>query len=705
MRHLSLKLLWAPALLCLSVTAQKNEWPKTIQTAAGTIIQLYTPQVLSFSGDSVIQTRSVISVQDAPDAAPAFGVVWATVAVVADPEKQTLNIEVVHIDRLRIPDDTLKTGNDVISFALATGIPRVVKTMRVADVEASLRTGVQEAALDKDTVELTPKVYFATEPTALVLIDGEPRFKKNERWGVDAVVNSKNLIVHAKDGKYYLMAGAYWYQSDSATGPYSAWIGRLPRELRKVGSDLIKAGRKDRLFSDYAVDDQRKIIVSTVPAVLVQSDGMPTAKALPYTSLFYVDNSRNSIFYDSVVKKYYVLSGGNWYRGDTLYSSSGWRLTRKVDLPADLLVVLGGFAWGGEGPVAALNAKRKDVKGKVLTDQQVPQTARVDRSATTEVDYDGPPQFVTIKGTALEYATNTCSIVFHSNSKYYVLDNGVWFAGDSPWGAWRVSDERPEGFELIPKRYRVYRAKFVYVYQTGPTYVYEGYLPGYDENAMDGCALAATSDADWSDVAWGYDLDCIFGWGLGWYNGYYRFDPLNQYYGYLAASGRNWGWRWKGSGPWMKNGRGGSDGWGEGGGGAAGGGANGGSGSGGFAGVRPKGGTPGRLLQPHPPGGWGQRTGNALPYVGAGVSAPRAAGARAGGYSGGGAHPGGYSGGSARSYPSGGGGSAVHVSSGGSGGGSVGGGHVNTGGSSGGGSGGGGGGGSHPSGGGGAGHH
>ncbi|HVS96843.1 MAG TPA: hypothetical protein VHE54_10165 [Puia sp.] len=735
MNLFSLKLIWAPALICLSATAQQSDWPKAIRTATGTTIQLFTPQVLNYIGDSVLQARSVISVQDAPGAEPVFGTVWMTANVVADNSQQMLTIEAVHVDRLRIPDDTVKMDNDLISREIASGVPRVVKTMPLAEVRSSMQLGQEEEALAKDGGGVMPKVYFAISPTALVLIDGQPRFKRNERWGMDAIVNSRNLILHANDGLYYLLLGGYWYQADSATGPYSSWIGQLPRALRKVGHDLIKAARKDNLFKDFELDDQRKIIVSTVPAVLVQSNGMPTANAIPYTSVFYVTNSSDPIFYDSLVKKYFVRSGENWYQNDSLYTASGWRSIRKVDLPADVLVALHGYSWETEGPVAAVNAKRKSEVAGASMDEQVPQTARVDRKATTEVDYDGAPQFGPIKGTALEYATNTCSIVFHYNGAYYTLDNGVWFVAETPLGEWQVSDQRPEGLELIPKGYRVYRAKYVYIYQTGPTYVYEGYLPGYSEVPIDGCGMSVAYDQDWSDMAWSYDLDCVFGWGLGWYDGYYRFDALNAYYGYMIWRGQNWMWRGWAYGPGAKNGGAGG---GVGGGGGTGSGGTGSGGTGRWAGIRPRGGAgPGSRLRTHPPGGWGQRTGNSAPFVGAVASGPRPAGGtrpiggpsgtvgglrglsargpvspggysgfgmtRSGGYSGGGAvRGGGYSGGGVRSYPGGavrgggysgggavrtggysgggysggGGGGAMHVSSGGGsvGGGSVGGG-------------------------------
>jgi hypothetical protein len=223
---------------------------------------------------------------------------------------------------------------------------------------------------------------------------------------------------------------------------------------------------------------------------------------------------------------------------------------------------------------------------------------------------------------------------------YYALDNGVWFVATSPLGVWRVSDVRPTGVEQIPRLCPVYRAKFVYIYQTAPAYVYEGYLPDYDAGLPDGCAMAETYDQDWMDAAWGYDLDFVFGWGGGWYNGYYRFDNKNRYYGHMVYNKKQPGWHEKEYGPSAKS-----------------------------------------AAHPHPPGGWGQRTGGFEHYAGVAYNTPAT---RSGSNSSGGGTRtvgvfhgmppsgrsgvarGGYSGGGARgSFASSGGG--VHVSSGGGG--------------------------------------
>jgi hypothetical protein len=703
-------------------TQAQPEWPKTIITASGMVINLYSPQVLSYSGD-VVKSRSVISVTDAASEDPVFGVAWTTITVIPDTAGKQLEIRSANVDQLRIPDDTDRSDNDFISAAMEMYIPWVVKRIPAGVVQQSLELGKQEKELAVDTGAAPVKILFATRPTALVLSDGEPRLEWNERWGMDAVVNTRNVIVKDTAGKYYLYGGMRWYVAAAATGPYTALRGSRGRKLRKIAKDLKLAAWENGTRMDVWDPPVETILVRTEPALLVELDGKQKFKAIPGTSLSYIENDPENIYLDGSTPFYYVPIGNQWYGTRDLRDSLGWSAVAPAQLPADLLVAIDDPGSLKKASAVAKKQAENTATREARLDEEVPQVARIDRNATTTVDYTGAPRFKPIRGTSLEYATNTCSIVINDHGVYYALDNGVWFVAGSPLGVWRVSDVRPVGVDLIPLRYPVYRAKFVYVYQTAPAYVYEGYLPGYDAGLPDGCAMVETYDPDWMDVAWGYDLDFVFGWGGGLYNGYYRFDKRNRYYGHMLYNVKRPGWSGKSEGP----------------GGKGGGAKDGGTGNGVRSGWVVKG------VRPHPPGGWGQRTHGFDHYIGVVYTAPesarvswtsgggtrtggvlrglpssggsgyaRSGGVGRGGYSGSGGSRGGYvsggsrggyaSGGSRGGYASGGsrggyasGGGSAHVSAGGGssggGGGSV---HVSSGG------GGGGGGGSV---GGGAGHH
>ena len=58
-----------------------------------------------------------------------------------------------------------------------------------------------------------PKIKFANEPTALILIDGEPKLTDVEK-GYELVENTGAFIIkEGKTGHFYLKGGDFWYQS------------------------------------------------------------------------------------------------------------------------------------------------------------------------------------------------------------------------------------------------------------------------------------------------------------------------------------------------------------------------------------------------------------------------------------------------------------------------------------------------------------
>ena len=124
---------------------------------------------------------------------------------------------------------------------------------------------------------------------------------------------------------------------------------------------------------------------------------------------------------------------------------------------------------------------------EAVLDNSIPQTATIDRKkATTQVEYAGEPKFEKIPGTDLEYAVNTGKSVFKQGTKYYALDQGVWYEADSPNGPWTVSVTPPtKEAEKIPASNPHYNAKYVKVYDSSDDTVTTGYTPGYTGSYVD----------------------------------------------------------------------------------------------------------------------------------------------------------------------------------------------------------------------------
>jgi hypothetical protein len=531
----------------IDVWAQ-SDWPKTITVANGFIIKIYQPQPESFSGNT-LKSRSAISVVENSGEDPIFGVFWSTAKVETDRDSRQMSIESVKVTELKIPAETNQFKTDLIKTSLESFIPKVAGVMSLDEVLAQLDQDIEEDKLSRDLSNKLPKVIYTSKPSMLVLIDGVPRLKKNKEWGLNVVVNSPFTIVEGPRSGYYIYGGTHWYSAPSPTGPYEFTKDKVPRKLRKIARHLQKSAFQSNDMTYGVTSDKRvyNIIVSTSPAVLIQSDGNPDLAPIEGTSLLYVKNSDNDIFVDTKSQLYYVLLSGRWYEAKGLNENSDWEYIASNKLPIDFAKIPEGSPKDNVlASVAGTNAAKEAVY-----DAQIPQTAKIDRrTANTHVVYDGPPQFEPITGTNLKYAVNTASTVLYNNAKYYALDNGIWFISDSPDGPWIVSTDRPDDVDEIPPTSPVYNAKYVHVYDATPDYVYMGYTPGYLNSYIDGSTVVYGSgyyyppwDGDeyyplpWT---WGFDMDYSpwFGWGFGLG---YDFDWFNMDYGY-GWSGWCGGW-------------------------------------------------------------------------------------------------------------------------------------------------------------------
>lgn len=544
------------ALFSADIATAQQEWPRTITATDGTVINVYQPQTESFAGN-VLKSRSAISILEKNSQEPVFGVFWSTAIVGTDRDTREVNMRSLRIDNLKIPADTLHAENSFIRTTLETYVPRVAPRIALDEVLASLDRDEEEKKLATGISNKLPELIFRTQPSMLVLIDGEPKLKMNDKWGLDVVINSPFTIIQDKDGRYYLHGGRHWYMAPVATGPYTFTKDKVRHKLRKIARQLDRLAREndDSPNSETPDDQVYNIIVSTTPAELIQTDGNADLSPIEGTSLLYVTNSDNDIFVDTHSQQYFILLAGRWYSSPALNENSRWQYVAPGSLPADFAKI----PEGSPKDDVLASVPGTDAAREAVMDAQIPQTAKVDRrKATTQVVYDGAPEFKPIEGTHLQYGVNTRSTVLLYNGSYYAVDNGVWFVAATPAGPWTVSTSRPEEMDLIPPGCPVYNAKYVYVYDASPDYAYMGYTPGYLNSFVDGPTVVYGTGYDYDPWVgadyyprpwtWGFDMNynpwC--GWGFG--DGY-DYDWFNGF-GFGLGFGGWYGGGWWGGGWW-----------------------------------------------------------------------------------------------------------------------------------------------------------
>jgi hypothetical protein len=570
--------LFVLALAASLTAAAQQDWPRLLTAPDGTRIKVYEPQAESLAGGE-LKFRSVISVQDQDQDEPVFGTQWSVANVAVDEAAHKISLNSVKVPNLKLASDTDNARVNYLKAVLEAQLPDAMATLDLDQVNLSIARNGEEKKQATKFNNQAPEIIYADRPSTLVIIDGEPKWKRNDDWGMEAVVNSPFTIVRNGEGQVFLYGGKKWYSGPSAKGPYRT-ISETPSGLAKVQEAVDALDNADPGYASHAESPggDREIIVRTHPAELVQTRGGANLSPIEGTDLSYVSNSDNDIFLNAGDQQYYLLLSGRWFKSKSL--QSGWQYLPSSSLPADFARIPNGSP---KDNVLASVAGTEAARDAVM-DAQVPQTAKVDRNnANADVTYDGDPRFQDIPGTHLQYATNSASSVIRYRDRYYVVDNGVWFESYSANGPWTVATQRPAEVDIIPPSNPMYNLKYVYIYDVTPGYVYMGYTPGYlntfiygptvvygtgfhynpwwgnfyyprpytwgfsfHYNPWFGWSMGFGYSYGWFNIGWG--SSCWGGWSGGWWGPRMYHPPYHCYSGYGYYGNGNYNRRYAGYG-------------------------------------------------------------------------------------------------------------------------------------------------------------
>ncbi len=182
-----------------------------------------------------------------------------------------------------------------------------------------------------------------------------------------------------------------------------------------------------------------RIFVSTRAASLVVFDGEPVLAPVANSSLSVVVNTNWDVFVDNATRTWYLLIGGSWMAAPDAkgpWMPAGPLPPAFAALPADA-----NFA----------NVK-KQIPGRPMAAKDAP-TVFTATTPSAIIVSTGPPQFVPIRGTSLQYVANTDAALFKdtSDGRFFYLVSGRWFAAADINGPWTfATTSLPAGFARIP---------------------------------------------------------------------------------------------------------------------------------------------------------------------------------------------------------------------------------------------------------------
>ena len=224
-----------------------------------------------------------------------------------------------------------------------------------------------------------------------MLIDGEPALRPIPGAALERVINTPALLVHDKaNAKYYLAGDGQWFAAGSIQGPWSL-AQSPPAEV----AALSPAPTNGPVVRDEG--PAPRIIVSTSPAELLMTSGLPDFRPIRGTALQYAADTDSQLFFHTTDREAYLLISGRWFKAKSL--GGPWNHVAPRDLPPDFAKIPPGSA---QAVVLASVPDTPQAELAVVANS-IPTTATVSRrDARIQLSYDGEPKFQPIEGTRHE---------------------------------------------------------------------------------------------------------------------------------------------------------------------------------------------------------------------------------------------------------------------------------------------------------------
>jgi hypothetical protein len=519
-----------------------SSWPRE-KYSNGTRLIIYQPQVDDWKNFQELSWRMAISLT------PKSG---KTVLGVVEMKGNT-NID--NVAKVAIITNPQVTGTYFPSMdkADADKMEQLFKTFVPQTFSVSLHsliasTPKKEAPAAAQLNNDPPKIFVGYRPSILLSVNGEPVLSEVPNTNLKFVVNTQwPLFFDTATSTYYLAVGQQWLTANSLEGQWST-TKKLPPDMSKVPQDKQWSALKKFIPPPAKTGGVTPdVFYSDKPAEVILFDGQPVYAQIPDTQLEYATNTNSVVFVFTATQQFYYLTAGRWFSAMDLQGP--WTYATP-DLPPDFAKIP--LSSPASGILASVPGT-EEAKDAVLL-AQVPTTMTVNAKAAAskvKVDYAGSPKFEPIKGTSMEYATNTTDKVIKVGDVYYLCLQGVWFMSPNPTGPWTTCTSVPQEIYSIPSSSPVYNV--TYVTQTGNpdgtvTANYTaGYLGTFILGAATGAILADGSGYWWPPYCGGgyyYPYPATY-CGAYWGYGYHPY--ATPYYDYNTGA---YGWKGTAYGPY-----------------------------------------------------------------------------------------------------------------------------------------------------------
>ena len=451
-----------------AAAAQPAQWPHAI-TVDGNSVVIYQPQVIEWPGKTRLTARAAIEITPA-GGKPFLGTIDVVGDTVVDFDTSSVLFSNPRLLASHFPSlDTERAARVEARIRAALG-SLGVKTIPLDTVLLGLAPGgvpAPEAAVSN----VPPRIFFSDHPAVLLAFDGDPVMVPVQGTTLTHAVNGNWTVIQDPATRgWYVLTNGVWSMAADYRGPWSA-AASLPPAFDRLPAD---AGLDDarRAIASPSAGPPPAILVSTVPAAIIVTEGAPAFAPIPPTRLSYVSNTPSDLF-RAGDGQFYVLLSGRWFASASL--DGPWHFATP-ELPLDFQLI------PEASPRARVLASVPGAQAAQLAvlQAQIPRQATLSRATTkVAVSYAGPPVFRPIPGTTMQHAVNSPYGVIRVGNVYYLCWQGAWFRAPTPSGPWLLAASVPPVIYTIPPSSPLYPVTYVRVYAVTPATVTYGYTSGY----------------------------------------------------------------------------------------------------------------------------------------------------------------------------------------------------------------------------------
>jgi hypothetical protein len=166
-----------------------------------------------------------------------------------------------------------------------------------------------------------PNIVVATQPTELIVTDGEPKWTSLAGGQILYVENTETAwLRELSTGNMYLLLSGRWYRARSESGPWNfVPADELPASFSEIppASDIggVRTAVAGTEEAEEAVLDsyipQTAAIKRSEAKLKVEYDGSPKFEKIPGTSVAYAVNTGAQVL--EVSGRYYAVDDGVWF--------------------------------------------------------------------------------------------------------------------------------------------------------------------------------------------------------------------------------------------------------------------------------------------------------------------------------------------------------------------------------------------------------